>query len=243
MRVHTFEYVERMRSFGTGELDPDTFLSEGSLEPLFTPPGRHGGGARCKNGDIDALSARRPPGIMPKRTRHGFLYFQQRGSGRTLRAGHRFERVFIIDFDAHHGNGTSTSLKKTTRYSTSAPTSTRTILKQKRHGARQGKGEGYTYNVQILRVRATRIISRCIRTSCPARGPVGPDIVIVSAGYDIHVNDPHANIRVSTKHPGRRPGNSAVLRLRPVVFVLEGGYDLPSLSDSVRISVEELLKE
>jgi acetoin utilization deacetylase AcuC-like enzyme len=70
-----------------------------------------------------------------------------------------------------------------------------------------------------------------------------PDLVLVSAGYDIHVNDPHANIRVS--HDGIHGIVRSILSSCecPVVFVLEGGYDLPSLSESVQITIEEMLKE
>jgi acetoin utilization deacetylase AcuC-like enzyme len=69
-----------------------------------------------------------------------------------------------------------------------------------------------------------------------------PDIVLVSAGYDIHVNDPHANIRVSAE--GIRAIVWSILASSdaPMVFVLEGGYDLPSLGDSVRITIEEMLR-
>jgi acetoin utilization deacetylase AcuC-like enzyme len=70
-------------------------------------------------------------------------------------------------------------------------------------------------------------------------------MVLVSAGYDIHVNDPHANIRVT--HEGIRAIVRSILHSYscascPVVFVLEGGYDLPSLCDSVKITIEEMLK-
>jgi acetoin utilization deacetylase AcuC-like enzyme len=69
-----------------------------------------------------------------------------------------------------------------------------------------------------------------------------PDIILVSAGYDIHVNDRHANIRVS--HEGIRAIVQSILTSSsvPMVFALEGGYDPASLSDSVRITIEEMLK-
>jgi len=71
-----------------------------------------------------------------------------------------------------------------------------------------------------------------------------PDLIMVSAGYDIHVNDPHANIRVT--HEGIHGIVRGILdscTSCPAVFVLEGGYDLSSLCDSVRITIEEMLKE
>jgi acetoin utilization deacetylase AcuC-like enzyme len=70
-----------------------------------------------------------------------------------------------------------------------------------------------------------------------------PDLVLVSAGYDIHASDPHADIRVT--HEGIGAMVQSILlscTACPAVFALEGGYDLPSLSDSVRITIEEMLK-
>ena len=71
-----------------------------------------------------------------------------------------------------------------------------------------------------------------------------PDIVLVSAGYDIHVNDVYTNMRVSNE--GIRCIIQSILQScvsLPAVFVLEGGYHHPALCDSVKITIEEMLKE
>jgi acetoin utilization deacetylase AcuC-like enzyme len=74
-----------------------------------------------------------------------------------------------------------------------------------------------------------------------------PDILLVSAGYDIHANDPLAGLRVSDE--GIRTIVSAILSSTsgpadiPVIFALEGGYDLDALGQSVSITMEEMLKE
>jgi acetoin utilization deacetylase AcuC-like enzyme len=69
-----------------------------------------------------------------------------------------------------------------------------------------------------------------------------PDIILVSAGYDIHANDHHANIRVT--HEGIHGIVRSILTCSavPTVFVLEGGYDHASLCDSVRITIEEMFR-
>ena len=249
MRVHTFEYVERMRSFGTGELDPDTFLSEGSLEAaLYAAGAVMEAAARCKSGDIDrAFCAVRPPGHHAEADQGmGFCIFNNVAAGARFAQAIGFERVFIIDFDAHHGNGTQHIFEEDDEvfyFSTHQHPYYPETGKDMERG--RGKGEGYTYNVPILAGSGNKDYLAVYQDILPGLvDRFGPDIVIVSAGYDIHVNDPHANIRVS--HEGIRCVIRAILRCcdsRPVVFALEGGYDLPSLSDSVRITIEELLKE
>lgn len=69
-----------------------------------------------------------------------------------------------------------------------------------------------------------------------------PDIVLVSAGYDIHTRDPLSSIKVSNE--GIRGIVRGILSCssNPFVFVLEGGYDLTALGECVRITIEEMLK-
>jgi len=70
----------------------------------------------------------------------------------------------------------------------------------------------------------------------------GPDLILVSAGYDIHANDHHSSMRVT--HEGIHGIVRSILTSAnvPMVFVLEGGYDHASLCDSVKITIEEMLK-
>jgi acetoin utilization deacetylase AcuC-like enzyme len=69
-----------------------------------------------------------------------------------------------------------------------------------------------------------------------------PDIILVSAGYDIHADDPCADIRVTSD--GVRGIVQSILAssAKPIIFTLEGGYDLYALAESVRITIEEMLK-
>jgi acetoin utilization deacetylase AcuC-like enzyme len=164
----------------------------------------------------------------------GARYAQTRG----------YEKVFIIDFDAHHGNGTQRIFEEDDSvfyFSTHQYPYYPASGKDMERGA--GKGLGYTYNVPIPAGSGNRDFLYVYQDLLP--GVVdrfAPDIILVSAGYDIHTNDPHADIRVSQE--GIRGIVRSILQSSavPTVFTLEGGYDLPSLADSVNITIEEMLK-
>ena len=176
----------------------------------------------------------------------GFCIFNNVAAGARHARAIGFERVFIVDFDAHHGNGTQHIFEEDDTvfyFSTHQHPYYPDTGKDMERGT--GKGTGFTYNVPILAGSGNREYLTAYQDLLPGLiSRFSPGIVLVSAGYDIHVNDPHANIRVTSD------GICAIVQsiLRscpscPAVFVLEGGYELPSLGDSVRVTVEELLKE
>jgi acetoin utilization deacetylase AcuC-like enzyme len=247
-RVHTRAYIEKIRSFGAGELDPDTYLSEGSCEAAY-----HAAGAvmesiaQCRSGSISrAFCAVRPPGHHAEAAAGmGFCIFNNIAVGARYAQTMGYGRVFIIDFDAHHGNGTQHIFEEddsvfyfSTHQHPYYPDTGKDLERGK------GKGTGFTYNVPILAGSGNKDYLMVYQDILPGLiERFAPHLVLVSAGYDIHVNDPHANIRVS--HEGIQGVVGSILRSCtscPVVFVLEGGYDLPSLCDSVRITIEEMLK-
>jgi acetoin utilization deacetylase AcuC-like enzyme len=247
-RVHSREYIEKIRTMGAGELDPDTFLSDGTFEAAL-----HAAGAvieaidRCKHGGIGrAFCAVRPPGHHAEADHGmGFCIFNNVAVGARFAQTIGYGRVFIIDFDAHHGNGTQHIFEEddtvfyfSTHQYPYYPQTGRDMERGR------GRGEGFTYNVPILKGSGNKDYLTVYQDILP--GVIDrfrPDIVLVSAGYDIHVNDPHANIRVT--HEGIHGIVRSILHYCaacPVVFVLEGGYDLPSLCDSVKVTIEEMLK-
>ena len=247
-RVHTREYIEKIKNIGSGELDPDTYLSPGSFEAAL-----HAAGAvveaieQCRKGVIErAFCAIRPPGHHAEGD-HGMGFCLVNniavGARHALTLG--YERVFIIDFDAHHGNGTQHIFEEDNRifyFSTHQYPYYPDTGKDEDRGI--GKGTGFTYNMPILAGSGDKEYLTVYQTILP--GVIhrfNPDLILVSAGYDIHQNDPHANIRVS--HEGISGIVRGILHCCascPAVFVLEGGYDLPSLAESVRITVEEMVK-
>jgi len=246
--VHTREYIERIKNLGAQELDPDTYLSEGTLDAAL-----HAAGAvmeaveRCKKGDIQrAFCAVRPPGHHAEADQGmGFCVFNNVAIGARYARTIGYKRVFIVDFDAHHGNGTQHIFEEDDSvyyFSTHQHPYYPDSGKDMERG--RGKGLGFTYNVPILAGSGNRDYLTVYQDILPALiHRFNPDLVLVSAGYDIHVNDPHANIRVS--HEGIQGIVVSILQSCcscPAVFVLEGGYDIASLCDSVKITIEEMLK-
>jgi acetoin utilization deacetylase AcuC-like enzyme len=245
--VHTPGAIERIRSMGAGEVDPDTYTSLESFDAAsFAAGAVMEAVEQCRNtGMRRVFCAVRPPGHHAEADRSmGFCLFNNVavGARHAQRIGYR--KVFIIDFDAHHGNGTQHIFEEddtvfyfSTHQYPYYPESGKDMERGK------GKGEGYTYNVPILAGSGNKEYLAVYQDILPGLvRNFGPDIILVSAGYDIHKYDPHANIRVT--HEGVHDIVRSILTSAevPMVFVLEGGYDLKSLCDSVKITIEEMLR-
>ena len=245
--VHTLENIAKIRGLGAGELDPDTYTSAGSFEAASYAAGAVMAAVeRCRNNGLRRVfCAVRPPGHHAEADQAmGFCLFNNVAVGARHAQRIGYKKVFIIDFDAHHGNGTQHIFEEDDTvfyFSTHQYPYYPETGKDMERG--KGKGEGYTYNVPILAGSGNKDYLAVYQDILP--GVVqrfGPDIILVSAGYDIHKYDPHANIRVT--HEGIHGIVRSILTSAdvPMVFVLEGGYDLKSLCDSVKITIEEMLK-
>ncbi|MEK6743032.1 MAG: histone deacetylase [Nitrospirota bacterium] len=245
--VHTPEAIERIRSLGAGEVDPDTFTSvESFAAASFAAGAVMEAVEQCRNNGMRRVfCAVRPPGHHAEAGRSmGFCLFNNIAVGARHAQRSGYNKVFIIDFDAHHGNGTQHIFEEDDTvfyFSTHQYPYYPDTGKDMDRG--RGKGEGYTYNVPILAGSGNKDYLSVYQDILP--GVVerfGPDIILVSAGYDIHAQDPHANIRVT--HEGIHGIVRSILTSAevPMVFALEGGYDLPSLRESVKITIEEMLK-
>jgi acetoin utilization deacetylase AcuC-like enzyme len=201
---------------------------------------------RCKRGDIGrAFCLVRPPGHHAEADQGlGFCIFNNVAIGARYAQSIGYKTVFIVDFDAHHGNGTQHIFEEDRTvfyFSTHQHPYYPESGKDMERGT--GAGAGFTYNVPILAGSGNKDYLAVYQDILPDLvRRFSPDIVLVSAGYDIHVNDPHANIRVSSD--GIRAITQSILASSdaPMIFVLEGGYDLPSLGDSVKITIEEMLR-
>ncbi len=245
--VHDPAYIEKIRRFGTGYLDADTYMSEGSLDAAL-----HAAGAvmeavdKCRSGLVNRVfCAVRPPGHHAEADRAmGFCIFNNVAVGARYAQGLGYGRVFIVDFDVHHGNGTEHIFYED---DTVFYFSTHQYPHYPGTGSRQergrGRGEGFTYNVPLPSGAGdeeyagiyTEVLGETVSS-------FGPDIMLVSAGYDIHANDPLAGMQVTDA--GIRSIVRGILSAAgnmPVVFALEGGYDLTALSDSVLATLEEML--
>ncbi|HTR44140.1 MAG TPA: histone deacetylase, partial [Thermodesulfovibrionales bacterium] len=244
--VHHHGYVEKIRNFGEGHLDPDTYFSRGSLEASLTAVGAvMDAVARCRSGRITrAFCAVRPPGHHAEAERAmGFCIFNNIAVGARHAQKLGYDRVFIIDFDVHHGNGTQHMFEED---DTVFYFSTHQYPHYPGTGSAaergRGKGEGFIRNIPMPNGSGDREYHAAYHEVLPGLvNAFAPDIILVSAGYDIHRDDPLAAIRVTDE--GVRDIVRSILSLSlPTVFSLEGGYDLDALGRSVVITIEEMIK-
>ena len=246
LAVHTSLYVDEVIKF-TGYCDPDTYISKNSVEAALYAAGAVIEAVEaCSTGRIErAFCAVRPPGHHAEADRAmGFCIFNNIAVGARYAKKSGFRKVFIIDFDVHHGNGTQHIFDEddtvfyfsTHQYPHYPGTGS---------ASEKGKGSGYdfTYNVPMLHGAGDKDFFAAYQDILPGLVKrFDPDIVLVSAGYDLHVNDPLAGLRVTNE--GIRNIVRGILSSKqniPYIFSLEGGYNLASLSGSVLITLEELL--
>lgn len=242
-RVHTKEYLEAIAALSgrSAALDPDTFTSPDSYEVARLAAGAAiaavdlaiGSGASRR-----AISLVRPPGHHAEAGRAmGFCLFNNVAvaAAHALDAG--IERVAIIDYDVHHGNGTQWMFFQDPRV---LYVSTHQYPYYPGTGAAgelgSGPGEGFTLNVP-LDVGATDadyafVMKRLIE---PVVRQFSPGLLLVSAGFDAHERDPLAGMRMSTNGYGWL--NAELGRLADRVcegrmaLVTEGGYDFKALGE------------
>ena len=250
--IHPRSYVDEIRAIseaGGGALDADTVASAGSYEAAL-----HAAGGACAM--VDALLAGeaevgfcglRPPGHHAEPSEAmGFCLFNNvavaaRHALDTLGAG----RVFILDWDVHHGNGTNdifhrspevlfVSIHQSPLYPGTGPLS----------DAGAGEGEGYTVNLPVPPYSGDDVwLSLVEHVAVPAAREFDPDLVLVSAGFDAHRADPLAMCELeagSFAEMARHVRALAGTVEAPVGAVLEGGYDLQALSESTAATLEAL---
>jgi len=249
--VHSKSYFDRIRNF-TGYFDPDTYISNDSFEAAM-----HAAGAvieavdRCRKGELErAFCAVRPPGHHAEADRAmGFCIFNNVAVGARYAQKVGYKKVFIIDFDVHHGNGTQHIFEEDDTvfyFSTHQYPHYPGTGKDSERG--RGKGEGTTYNIPMPGGVGDKDYIYAYRDILPGLiKNFRPDIVLVSAGYDIHTRDLLSGIHVTAE--GMRQivrgillrSTTTYMPYLPYVFTLEGGYELKALGDSVLCTVKELL--
>jgi acetoin utilization deacetylase AcuC-like enzyme len=247
-RVHPARYVELLErnrpASGLVALDPDTSLGPASLEAA-----RRAAGAAVlatelvARGDVsNAFCAVRPPGHHAESERAmGFCLFNTI----AVAAAHALtldgiERVAILDFDVHHGNGTEQIFSGDERV---------LFCSTFQHPFYPGSGAGPTAaNIVNTPLPAgtdgAALLAAIESVWRPALDRFEPDFILVSAGFDAHEEDPVGGFRVNddgfrriTRFIAEAAEAHAGGRL---VCALEGGYSLPALGRAVRAHVEEL---
>ena len=244
--VHTAAYYDKISGF-TGYYDADTYVSPHSVKAaLFAAGAVMTAVDKCREGLLDgAFCAVRPPGHHAEADRAmGFCIFNNVAIGARHAQKMGYEKVFVIDFDVHHGNGTQHIFEEDDSvfyFSTHQYPHYPGTGSDSERG--KGNGKGFTYNVPMQHGSGDMDYFAAFRDFLPTLvNNFSPDIVLVSAGYDLHAKDPLAGIRVSSE--GIRNIVRFIISCRkdiPYIFCLEGGYNLKSLGESVVITVEELL--
>jgi len=251
-RVHPEDYVKGIEAAtpvsGRRRLDQDTMMSAGSFEAAL----RSAGGAAFAIDEVmggkvsNAFVATRPPGHHAElATTMGFCFFNNAAvAARHAQAAYGAQRVAIVDFDVHHGNGTQHIFwaDKSVLYA-----STHEMPLYPGTGARAERGEhdqivnaplsagdgGDTFREAIESVIIPRIEN------------FAPDLIIISAGFDGHYRDPLGNLQL--REEDFAWATRALMRLADrhchgrIVSLLEGGYDLLGLSRSVAAHVQALM--
>jgi len=253
LRIHSAGYVDRiLATAGKGyrSLDPDTAVSEGSCEAaLLAAGGVCEAVSAVVFGEMDnAFALVRPPGHHAEQTQAmGFCLFNNLAIGaRHAQALHGIERVLVVDWDLHHGNGTQHSFEddpSVLYFSTHQYPYYPGSGAFKQIG--RGKGKGFTVNVPFSPGHGdAEYIGVFKKVLEPIALEFKPDLVLVSAGFDIYRDDPLGGMLVTPD--GFAGLTRSVMDIADaccdgkVVITLEGGYDLTGLSESVKAVLKEL---
>ncbi len=247
LRVHSNSYYKKMLKF-IGHFDADTYISEKSTEAALYAAGAVTEAVqKCNSGELDmAFCAVRPPGHHAETNRAmGFCIFNNIAVGAKYAQEIGYKKVFIIDFDVHHGNGSQHIFEEDETifyFSTHQYPYYPGTGSDSERG--RGKGKGFTFNFPMHYGAGDNEYLIAFHDHLPGLvRNFDPDIMLVSAGYDLHRKDPLAGIMVTNE--GIRNIVKGILTLSkniPCIFCLEGGYNLTALGDSVIITIEEMLQ-
>ncbi|HWA19282.1 MAG TPA: histone deacetylase family protein [Devosia sp.] len=249
--VHGADYLEGLRRFrpaeGVGQIDEDTFISSGSLDAAGTAIGAGLAALEAVAlGEADnAFCAVRPPGHHAESDRPmGFCLINSIAVvAREAQRKYGAERVAIVDFDVHHGNGTEDIFKAdaTVFYS-----STHQMPLYPGTGAASMTGVGNIFNAPLRAGSGTAEMRAAYdERILPALAAFRPDFILVSAGFDADYRDPLAQLNWKPEDftwvtsrlmevAGRVCGGR-------IVSMLEGGYDLQGLATGAAAHVRTLM--
>ena len=245
MEVHSPDYVKSIEEAcknGVEMLDADTTISRDSYDVALLAVGGvlAAVDAVIKNTIKNAFCAVRPPGHHAEHERAmGFCIINNNAvATKYIQKKHDLKRVLIVDWDAHHGNGTQSSFYQD-------PAVYYFSIHQFPHYPGTGKedetgekeGTGFTLNMPMAAGSGDLEYLEAFQNILyPAAEKFSPDFILISAGFDGHKDDPLSNLNLSTA--GYQKLTRIILNLAEeccggrVVSILEGGYNLRAFSES-----------
>ncbi len=253
LRIHPTRYLTDLRDAlptdGFTRIDADTFLSPGSLDAAFRAAGAVVRGVDMVLGGKvkNAFCAIRPPGHHAEaETAMGFCLFGNAALAvKHALDHHGLDRVAVVDFDVHHGNGTQALLEDEPR--TLVISSHQMPLWP---GGGRADDTGACDNFLNIPLPpgsgGTEMRNAYQHLVFPRLRAFRPDLMVISAGFDAHADDPLAQLTWQTDDyrwlMQELCGLADELCKGRIVSTLEGGYDLNALSAAARAHVEELVK-
>lgn len=251
--AHPESFLEKVRSTipeeGLTQVDGDTYVGPHSFEAAL-----HGAGAAMAGVDgvfagtfDNAFIASRPPGHhAEKSTAMGFCLFNNVAiAARHAQRAHGAERVAIVDWDVHHGNGTQDIFWDDPSV---LFCSTHQMPLYPGSGAKSETGEhGTICNAPLAAGDGADQFREAFKSRVlKAVTDFEPDLIIISAGFDAHYRDPLAQINLEDDDFDWATGRVMELADRfcnnRVVSVLEGGYDLKGLAGGASAHIQRLMR-
>jgi acetoin utilization deacetylase AcuC-like enzyme len=249
--AHTAEHVQRMRAIspesGFEYVDADTVMSPAALKAALAGVGGAVAGvdAVFRGEANNVFVATRPPGHHAEHNKAmGFCFFNHAAVGaKYARSRYDAERVAVVDFDVHHGNGTQDIFW-------SDPDlfygSTHQMPLYPGSGSSNETGVGNIFNAPLKAGDGSETFREAMNTVVlSALDTFAPDLIIISAGFDAHVRDPLGSLQLTEED-----FSWVTLKLMEaadkfcsgrIVSVLEGGYDLQGLAGSVGVHLHALM--
>jgi acetoin utilization deacetylase AcuC-like enzyme len=246
LRVHDADYLTLLRETAgrAVALDPDTFTSPDSYAVARLAAGAATGAVDAVfdgGSGTRAFALVRPPGHHAERARAmGFCFFNNIAVAAAHARARGVARVAIVDYDVHHGNGTQASFYddpnvlfiSSHQYpyypGTGAASDTGT-----------GRGRGFTVNLPLPAGATDADYERVFRdVAFPVLRQFAPELILVSAGFDAHADDPLGGMRLTAGEFVRLTAAIGTIAddccKGRVVALTEGGYDLKALADCTR---------